>query len=346
MSHSSSCCCGGAGCSQCQEANTIYAATCADPGSLTTLRHLAGYDAQFCKRRLLPGTGGYLVARQTPNGWLIGFSTTPTIALEEFLAVQGVTFGQLLVQQSDNVMRAMNPPAVANLVLGTDAGGNAMWIPIPAATVPDPLVVNDLTVTNLATLNNVAISGGVNFTGLGTGTLVFTLGVDGSGNLIQGTPATTGVQVAMFYQQATSPGPGLGPNDTAAPGDMLTIGNLLFDSVLPAVPGGALITVTNSQMLTVVTDGLYVLTWGGEVSYGGGGFGTPSINLLINGMEVNRGYARGGYGGLEVNRALSVAGSESRRLVAGTTIQLQLDAASGNNSHTYEVRLTATRLGA
>lgn len=324
----------------CQPANTIYESTCADPGTLTVLKHLLGLDAQFCKRRLVPsGSGGFLVARMTPNGWAISFSTAPTVALEEFLAVQGVAFGQVLVQQSDSVMRAMNPPVTANLVLGTNAAGQAMWIPIPAATVPDPLTVADLTVTNLATINNLEVTGTPVLSGLGTGALVSFLGLDASDNVIKGTPATTGVQTAMFYETPTSPG-GTSPNEAVAPLGLLTIGNLLNESVLPAVPGGALITPTNSQTLTVLTPGWYnfdacaQINGTNEIAY---------INFQINGITVNTGNSTSIAAQATTQRIQNWTAFASRRMAAGDTITLQLGPAL--NAKTYAVRIRATRTG-
>ncbi len=343
MPISTSCSCGGCGCSQCDPANVIYQSPCPDPGAATALRHLLGLDQEFCKRRLLPGTGGYLVARQTPNGWLIGFSTTPVVALEEFLAVQGVAFGQVLVQQSDSVMRAMNPPVTANLVLGTNAAGQAMWIPIPAATVPDPLTVADLTVTNLATLNNVIITGGLSFTGLGAGALVSVLGLDAGGNLITGTPATTGTQVAAFFESPTSPS-AVTPNSGATAGSALTIGNLLFDSV--GTPGGALFTATNSQTLTCLVAGVYTVDFGGQVTYTGGSSGQPSIILLVNGVPVNNGNGRSDAALTSTLRVANLWGQNMRRFAVGDTVQLQLGASSGSNTHVYEARVNFSRTGA
>lgn len=283
------------------------------------------------------------MARQTPNGWLIGFSTTPTVALEEFLAVQNVAFGQVLVQQSDSVMRAMNPPVVANLVLGTNAAGQAVWIPIPAATVPDPLTVADLTVTNLATLNNVTVAGGVSFTGLGTAALVSVLGLDAGGNLVKGTPATTGTQVASFFESPTSPAPVPGPNDGATAGNPLTIGNLLFDSV--GTPGGSLFTATNSQTLTCLTAGVYIVDFGGEIYYTSGSSGQPGINLLVNGVSVNAGNGRSDAAITTTLRVANVWGQNMRRFAVGDTVQLQLGASSGSNTHVQEARVNFTRTG-
>lgn len=330
-------------CGSCAPANTIYEATCPDPGSAAFLRHLLGLDSQFCERRLLPGTGGYLVARQTPNGWLIGFSTTPTVALEEFLAVQGVAFGQVLVQQSDSVMRAMNPPVTANLVLGTNAAGQAMWIPIPAATVPDPLPVTDLIVTNLATINNLTVTGTPLFSGLGTGALVSFLGLDAANNVIKGTPATTGVQVASFFESPTSPSAAT-PNAGAAAGSALTIGNLIFDSV--GTPGGALWTATNSQTLTCLTAGVYVVDFGAQVTWTGGSSGQASIQLLVNGIVVNNSNGRPDASITSTLRNANLWGQNMRRFAAGDTVQLQLGATSGANTQVYEARVNFTRTGA
>jgi hypothetical protein len=333
------CCCQ----SPCDPANLIYEGTCTDPGSLTVLRHLLGLDQQMCTRRLIPaGSGGYLVARQTPNGWAIGFSTTPTVALEEFLAVQGVAFGQVLVQQSDNVMRAMNGPATANLVLGTNAAGQAMWIPIPAATVPDPLTVADLTVTNLATLNNVTITGTPVLSGLGTGALVSFLGLDAANNVIKGTPATTGTQVASFFEAPQSPS-ATTPNSGAAAGSLLTIGNLIFDSVGTA--GGSLFTATNSQTLTCLTAGVYVVDFGGQVTWTGGSSGQASIQLLVNGVIVNNGNGRPDAAITSTLRNANLWGQNMRRFAVGDTAQLQLGASSGANTQVYEARINFTRTG-
>jgi hypothetical protein len=334
-------CCGQGAC---DPANVIHQGTCTDPGTATVLRHLLGLDQQFCKRRLIPaGSGGFLVARQTPNGWDIKFSTAPTVALEAFLAVQGVAFGQVLVQQSDSVMRAMNPPVTANLVLGTNAAGQAMWIPIPAATVPDPLTVADLTVTNLATINNLAVTGTPVFSGLGTGALVSFLGLDAANNVIKGTPATTGTQVASFFEAPTSPS-ATTPNSGATAGNLLTIGNLLFDSVGTA--GGSLFTATNSQTLTCLTAGVYIVDFGGQVTWTGGSSGQAAIQLLVNGVVVNNGNARPDATITSILRNANLWGQNMRRFVVGDTVQLQLGATSGTNTQVYEARVNFTRTGA
>lgn len=294
----------------------------------------------MCVRRLLPGVGGFLVARQTGSGtWLIAFTNQPVVDLATYQAIAGTVIPNLVVQGSDNILRELLGPAAANLILLTNAAGQLIFAPVPTATVPDPLTVTDLTVNNVATLNDVTIAGGVNFSGLGTGTLSFFLGVDAGGNLIQGTPATTGVQSCMFYEAASSPAATF-PNQAVTAGNPLTIGNLLYDSV--GTVGGALITATNSQTLTVLTAGNYDLDWCGQVEGSGG---SPSINLMINGINVNRGNATFGGPVVTTGRSANLTGFEARRLTVGTTIQLQLGSQSGASIATYEVRLRAKRNG-
>lgn len=335
-------CCGHGAC---DPANVIYQSTCADPGSLTVLRHILGLDQNLCVRRLIPsGSGGYFVARQTPNGWAMGFSTTPVVALEEFLAVQGVAFGQVLVLQSDSVMRAMNAPAVANLVLGTNAAGQAMWIPIPASTVPDPLTVGTLTVTGTANFNDVNIVGTTTMTGAATGTLATFLGLNAANEIIKGTLATSTPQAVMFFESPTSPN-GATPNKAAVAGSALVIGNEINSSVA----AGTLIAVINSQTLQVVEPGYYTIDYSGYVAYASTTVGgNPGILLLVNGVNVNNGNTRPDAAVTKLIRGMAITGFASRRFIAGDTLQLQLASSTGAapNPETYEVRLRATRLGA
>lgn len=336
---------GSCGCAQqaCQPANVIYEATCPDPGTVTRAAHLSVRDAQFCDRRLIPGTGGYLIAAQTPNGWQIFFTTTPSVSLEELQAVAGSVFGNLVVIGSDGVMRKLVGPAVANQVILTNASGQPYFGPIPTATVPDPLTVGTLTVTGLTTLNNVAVSGGMNFTGLGTSAPSFLLGLDASGNLVKGDPATTGVQVAQFFESPTMPSAAT-PNVNAGAGSNLTIGNLVFDSV--GTPGGALFTATNSQVLTCLTAGTYKVEWGGQVTWDSGSSGRPGMILLVNGVPVSNGNSRSATGVTTTERSANLWCSIARRFAAGDTVQVQMGSAGGSNTNAYEVAVNFERTGA
>ena len=337
---------GTCGCAQqaCQPANVIYQGTCPDPGTVTRAAHVSVRDFQFCDRRLLPGTGGYLIAAQTPNGWQIFFTTTPAVSLEELQAVAGSVFGNLVVIGSDGVMRKLLGPAVANQVILTNAAGQPYFGPIPTATVPDPLTVGTLTVTGLTTLNNVAVSGGINFTGLGTSAPVFLLGLDASGNLVKGDPATTGVQLAQFFESPTMPS-AASPNSGATAGSNLTIGNLIFDSV--GTPGGALFTATNSQTLTCLVAGAYKVEWGGQVTWTGGtNNGRPGMILLVNGVPVSNGNSRSDAAIVATERSANLWCSIARRFAVGDTVNVQMGSASSTNTHAYEVAVNFERTGA
>lgn len=339
-------------CSPCSPANVVFQATCTDPGSATTLRHLTGLDSQFCERRLLPGDGGYLVARETGSGgWIIGFTTEPVVPLSNFVAAQTTAFGNLLVQGSDNIMRTLTGPAVANLYMSTNAAGQLSFGALPDATVPDPLTVgvaNVITTLNAADVN---ITGTVTATGLATGTLVSSIGLNASNEIIKGTPANTGSQCAMFYEAAVSPAPtGNTPNVSAVSGNPLIIGNCLFDSSTVGGLTPTLVTVDSAVQLRCAVAGTYVIDFGGLIAntnVSASTNGKPNISLSINGVIVNSGNGsnnncgRGAY-----QNVVSLWGQEMRRLPANATIQLILGSNTSASSKVYEVRCNFTRLGA
>jgi len=339
-------------CSPCQPANTVYQGTCTDPGSATSLRHIYGLDSSFCGRRLLPGDGGYLVARETGSGgWLIDFTTEPVVPLSNVTAVQSQTFGQLLVQGSDNIMRTLTGPAIANLYPRTNAAGQITFETLPTATVPDPLVVNDLTVVTNAKVADLQITGTATATGLATGTLTQFLGLNSSNEVIKGTIADTGSQCASFYETASSPaGVGVTPNVAATSGNPLIIGSCLFDSSTAGGITPTLITIDSATTLRCAVAGVYVIDFGGMIANtlsGAANNGKPNISLSINGIIVNSGNAsnnncqRGAY-----QNTVSVWGQEMRRLAANSTIQLILGSNTSAASKVYEVRCNFTRLGA
>lgn len=336
----SPCCCGG---SPCQPANTAFLATCPDPGMVNSGVHLSVLDVQFCERRLSNATAGFLVLRTNGNSQpSIQFTNAPEVALGTYQAVQGQPQPNFTIQGSDSILRELLAPVVANLFPRTNAAGQIIWDALPNATVPDPLTLANITVTTLATIAAGLFTGAVSFTGLGTGDLSSVLGLDASNNLIKGNPATTGVQVQNFFESPTSPSVAT-PNASATAGSLLTIGNLLFDSVGTA--GGALFTATNSQTLTCLTAGTYEVEFGGEVTYTGGSSGQPGIILLVNGVAVNNGNGRSDASLTTTQRAANLWGKDARRYNVGDTIQLQLGASSGTNTHVYEARVVLTRTG-
>lgn len=331
------CGCGGCGCSVCQPANIIFQRPCTDPGVINVGANLIVGDSNFCQRRLAPSEG-FVVVNLTPAGYQVSSTTEPNVNLSTFAVVSGSAVGSILVRNADGVIRTLAPGNVANLILMTNASGQFVLQPVPANTVPDPLSVTTLNATT-ATFGSLTVTGPTaKFTGLVGGTIASTVGLDASGNLVIGSPAATGVQTAMFYESNSSPG-ATSPNATITAGSLLIIGNQLYDS------GGSLIAVTNTQTLRVAVAGKYMLEFCCQVGYTGGGTGTPALNLLINGVIVNTGNARGGISST-TDRTAYIFGVEARDLAVNDTIQLQLGAASGgagNKIHVYEARLVAQK---
>lgn len=335
-------CCTGlsnCGCNACASANTIYRGGCTDPGTQDFLTYLSGLDAQFCPYRLAGNTGFLQSDVDGSGNFQITFTDSPSVDLPDTQAVLGMTFGDLVIIDSNNALSRLLGPATANLFLSTNASGGLSFGVLPAATVPDPLTVANLTVTTLAGFANVTISGTLAASGLSAGTPVSFLGLDGSNNVVTQSVTAANVQVAMFFESPTSPGATY-PNESAAAGSNLVIGNMLYDS------GGTIINVTTSQTLTVAVAGKYKLEWNGMVAWSGGNDGKPQLLLLINGVIVNNGNSSGSYGQNTSQRTAFLSGMEARTLAVGATIQVQLSSTSGANTHVYEVRLIATKLSA
>lgn len=340
-----SCGCGQFNCScgqsPCSPSNSVYASSCTDPGSVNAGAYLGVYDGQLCPRRMA-NAAGLLVNIQTGSGWQQQWTTAPNIPLGAQQAVAGQVFGNLLVQSADGVWRYLQGPATANLYLRTLATGQFIFEALPATSVPDPLTIGTINVTTLTVAGATTLNGAVTMAGLASGTITQPIGLNASNQMVIGAAATTGVAVAMFFESATSPSAGT-PNSGATVGSYLIIGNLIFDSVLPAVPGGALWTVTNSQTLTCVTAGTYVVNFEGQVGAGGSGTGKPSLGLEINGTIVSNGNTRpttvtNGQG------QVAMSSTYARRFAAGDVLKLQLQGIAVS-AQTFEVRVTLTRTG-
>ena len=271
------------------------------------------------------------------------------VPLSNFTAVQSQTFGQLLVQGSDDIMRTLTGPAVANLYPRTNAAGQITFETLPTATVPDPLVVNNLTVVTNAKVADLQITGTATATGLATGTLTNIVGLNSSNELIKGTIAVTGSQCAMFFENPTSPGIAT-PNLNITAGQPCTIGNLLFDSAWPngVVGAGVLITATNIQTLTVLTAGTYVIDFGALTIRNGQTTANFGVQLSINGIVVNNGNNSTVATNLQnvTHNFNPQWGQEMRRLVAGDVIQIIAMPANPGNTFIFAVRCNFTRLGA
>lgn len=330
--NSSPCCC-----STCSPANVIYRGECTDPGTFTNLRYVSGLDYKFCPGRLT-NSGGILNAIQLGSGnWNISFQNTPKLDPEVVTAAENVTFGNLFVLGSDNRMRQLEVPASAGLFMQTNAVGQLVLGAAPAATVPDPLVINDLTVVNEAIINDLTTNGIVTLNNTPDGTVVNLLGLDVSNVLVK-QALSAGVAVSSFYESPSSPGAGAPPNIAKTNGQFLVIGNRLFDS------GANLISVSTSESLTVNVAGKYLMFWLAQSRTSGAANPNVGAWLQLNGVIVNYGNGRTSFtGGSSGNAQLfHLSGIEARSLAIGDVIQLQLSEVA-TNIETYEVRFIAIK---
>lgn len=339
MSCSTCSSCNGCGCDQCRPANTVFRATCTDPGTITFGTYLYFLDAQFCPARLV-GAEGIVQSRQDGSGnFQITVTESPQIDLPTTQAVVGTPIPNLIGIDSNDFWYEIIGPALANQILLTNAAGQLIFGPIPAATVPDPLTLANITATTLLTGAALTVTGATTLSGAAAGTITGVLGVNGAGLVVTQTVASLAAACAMFFESPTSPGASY-PNTAVTAGSNLTIGNLLFDS------GSTLINVTTSQTLTVAVAGAYVLQWGGMMSHTVISAWRTGIQLVINGLVVSNG---------SVNPSEAISSQQvnvvqnctySRRLAVGDTIQLKINPAAGANLQTYEVWLNATRVSA
>ncbi len=328
-------------CPTCAPATSIYQGECQDPGTLTVGRFLPSLDFKFCERRLSSGEG-FLVSNINGSG-NAGFTwtTTPQVQLTDYQATEDIAFGQLVVMGSDFRWRALVPPVTLGLFMQTDATGNLILGDPPAAVVPDPLAINDLSVANAAIINDLTTNGTVTLNNLASGTVVNLLGVDVSNELVLQS-LTAGIAGSMFFESPTSPNAGA-PNDAKINGDYLVIGNRLFDS------GANLISVTTSEAITVNVTGKYLLLWSGQVySQGAAAVG---FWLEVNGVIVNQGTGRTATTPVSVTETgtatmFEESGMELRDLTAGDVLKLQFSKSGGAGTfRTYEVRLIAIKFG-
>jgi hypothetical protein len=319
-------------------ANIVYRGECTDPGTLSSLRFLYGLDYKFCGGRLTNSTGLLNAQVNGSGNYSIAFSDTPKLDPEVVTAAENVTFGNLFVLGSDNRMRQLEVPASSGLFMQTNAAGQLVLGAAPAATVPDPLNINDLTVANQATIEDLEVNGTVEINNLSSGTAVSVLALNSSNELIlQG--LAQGLTISMFFESPTSPN-AASPNSAKTSGSYLVIGNRLFDS------GDDNITVTTSESITVQDAGTYLILWNGQFRAGGGAPAKAGIWLEVNGTIINYGNGRtdGNVSGTEASNGamFPLVGFDVRAYAANDVIKLMLSE-TASNQETFEVRLIAVR---
>lgn len=335
-----SCCTGTSNCccDSCQPSNVVYRGECQDPGSLTSLRFVSGLDYKFCEGRLQSGTGLLNSVTNGSGNSQITWSDTPKLNPESVTGVQNVTFGNFFVLGSDSRMRQLEAPNASGLFLQTDGAGNVVFGAAPAATVPDPLNVNDLTVANSATIEDLETNGIVELNNLASGTAVNILGLNAANQIILQS-LSQGLTISMFFESPTSPNAN-DPNVAKTSGQYLVIGNRLFDS------GDDNISVATSESLEVQDQGTYLILWMAQFRLGGAASAKAGVWLEINGTVVNQGNGRtdGNVSGTDVqNGAMYGAfGMDVREYSANDVIKLLLNE-TATNLETFEVRLIAVR---
>lgn len=327
-------------CDQCSPSNVIYRGSCQDPGSLSSLRFVSGLDYKFCSGRLQSGTGFLNSVTNGSGNSVITWTDTPKIDPESVTATENVTFGNLMILSADNRMRQLEVPVDSGLFLQTNGSGNLILGAAPTATVPDPLVVNDLTVANLAEIEDLTVNGDVEVNNLATGTAVNLLALDATNKVILQS-LSQGLSISMFFESPTSPNASV-PNKTKVSGDYLIIGNRIFDS------GQENISVTTSESLTVQDAGNYLILWTAQIRAGGStSSGKFGVWLEINGTTVNYGNGRtdGNVSGVDVDggQMFGAFGMDVRTYAANDVIKLLLNE-NCPQEEVFEVRLIAVRI--
>ncbi len=339
-----SCSCGNTGfwgngcCPSCQPSNVAIRGGCTDPGTITSARFLVGLDPQFCHGRITNGPG---VLNNIVNGSgnsVISWSNTPKIDPESVQGVEDQSFGNFLILSSDSRMRQLIAPAVAGLTVQTNATGQFIIGAPPAATIPDPLEVSDLVVSDQATIDKLEVNGEVELNGLVAGTAVNILGFDAANKVVL-TALGQGLGISTFFESPTSPSAST-PNLNKNSGEYLVIGNRLFDS------GQDNIAVGTSESLTIQDAGNYLIMWQAQSRMAGGAGTLCGVWLELNGTVVN--YGNGRTTSITTINTTNgsmwqLGGMDVRAYAANTTIKLLLNATT-TDIQTCEVRLVAVRI--
>jgi len=321
-------------------ANIVYQGECTDPGTLPSFRFLAGYDYKFCVGRLETGTGLLNSITNGSGNAQIAFSDTPKLNPETVTGALNTAFGNFFVLGSDNRMRQLEAPDTAGLFLQTNATSEVVFGAAPAATVPDPLNVNDLTVANSATIQDLEVNGNLEVNNLATGTAVNLLALDATNQVILQS-LSQGLSISMFFESPTSPS-AASPNKDKNSGDYLILGNRLFDS------GSDNISVTTSESLTFNDAGNYLILWQAQCRLGGGTPAAIGAWLEINGTVINYGTGRTdnppvSYANATDGAMFQLTGMDVRAYAANDVMKLLLNSSTGN-AQTFEVRLIAVRI--
>jgi len=335
-----SCSCGATGywgngcCPTCSPSNVAIRGQCTDPGTITSARSLVGLDSQFCHGRITNGPGLLNNVINGSGNSQITWSNTPKIDPESVTAAETTAFGNFLILSADSRMRQLQAPNIASLVVQTNGSGQFVLDTIPAATVPDPLNVNDLGVADQATIDKLEVNDTFEINNLSAGTAVNLLALNASNQVILQALAQ-GLSISMFFESATSPSPA-NPNIAKTSGQYFEIGNKMF--------GGTNVGIQTGQSLIIQEAGNYLIFWSAQHRCGSTA-GKVGTWLEINGTVVNygNGKADAAVSNGAVPQMYGAFGMDVRTYALNDVIKLLLYSSYGA-LQTLEVRLIAVRI--
>lgn len=318
--------------------------SCADAGLETIGRHLAIYDSQFCSRRLANATsvGGFLWGNQ--NG--VQISNEPRVLLNELEVEEDQEFDGFVINTGSNgYFRKVIPASGVDGVLIASSGKLKFQDPSSSGfTVPDPLTLTQLNVSIL-NATTPTISGTPTFSGLNSGTVTQTIGLNASNQLVKGTVAT--ISVAQFYESGSFAS-GATPNFTfpATASSPVKVNNEISDL------DGLAHSVSDTD-IQIDKAGWYKIEWAAQFSAtnpdGGnsaGGSYYPALWLYINSILRDRGNVEGYQ---DRNVGCLTVGCLNMLLAVGDTLQLRGNgsmrsaAGSGRGTGLQGVKLTLTK---
>lgn len=336
------------GCNCAQPANCPQC-ECTDPGSLTSFRHLSGYDYKLCVKRLEnPEAGSFLVNNPTESGNAqITWTDSPCVLVPALTVAEGVRFGSILAALGDlGCFHRIIPHADADGYLQA-VDGEWVIADLPAGNVPDPLTLQNLFVNVLATINDVTVTGQICAPNTPNGSIVVPLGLDVDGCIVQqaagsGTsPLST--SKALYYENSSEISVAT-PNSGITNNGYAQIGNLIYTSDL-------ITEIVNSTTIKITSAGKYQIDWSGVFTGGVGNAYTSAAARNLN-LEINGGTAIPGNGpgatspGATTNGDVNfpVTGMTLRTFAANDTIKLKCEGSATNNL-LYKAKLLLTRYG-
>lgn len=340
-----SCSCGQNPCN-CSGASNCPTCECPDPGSVASGRHAYVLDYALCPKRLeTPAQNSLLVGQVTGSGTLKVFWTNEIcVAPPELQIADGVGFNGINASMGDaGCWRRLNPDINA---VGWLRAFNGEWIlsDLPTSNIPDPLEVEDLTVTDTATIKNVSIPNGGSFCfpSVATGTITTPIGLNADGCLVKQTSGSgtnpLGISMAEFYENSSETAVTT-PNSGITNGQSAQIGNELYD------PDG-IAQVNNTTSVKVLSAGRYSVRWFGN-------FGEDSstrlvnLDLFVNGTRVAYGAGNNRIANAAVaNRTATVTGEYLQELAVDDLLSLVVSSTGSGANSLQKVKLVLTRWGA